>query len=168
MRPYTLAFPRTILQKLGILHAILNSDRYFCSTVNRYANIILFVNISNREIKRLVLRGPPAKIEYVISKHGWLHFVDAASRSLTIYLAEKLFCFLNGVVTKNRTLAKPSCHVRGLSKLKSACLIYLCSFVCSVARRVPSFVEAWLCYAHRCNFLALFPLPSLKPVRMAF
>ena len=78
----------------------------------------------------------------------------------TIYLAEKSFCFLNGAVTKNRTLTKPSCQVRRLSKLKSACLIYLYSFACSAARRVPSFVEAWLCYAHRCTFLALFPLPS--------
>ena len=69
-------------------------------------------------------------------------------------------------VTKNRTLSKPSCQVRRLSKLKSTCLIYLYSFVCSVARRVPSFVEAWLCYAHGCTFLALFLLPWPKP--MAF
>ena len=34
-------------------HVILNSYRYFCSTVNRYMQyIILFLNISNREIKR--------------------------------------------------------------------------------------------------------------------
>ena len=103
-----------------------------------------------------------------IDKHGWLHFVDAASRwCWTIYLDEKLFCFLNGAVTKDRTLAKPSCQVRWLSKLKSACLIYLYSFVCSVARRFPSFVEAWLCYAHGCIFFALFLLPSPKLIGMA-
>ena len=35
------------------LHVILNSCRYFCSTVNRYMQyIIMFLNISNREIKR--------------------------------------------------------------------------------------------------------------------
>ena len=79
-----------------------------------------------------------------------------------------LFCFLNGAVTKNRTLSKPACQVRRLSKLKSTCLIYLYSFVCSVSRRVPPFVEAWLCYAHGCTSLALFPLPSPKPIGMAF
>ena len=95
------------------------------------------------------------------------NMVDCISSMLrgaepTIYLAEKLFCFLNGAVTKNRTLAKPSCQVRRLSKLKSAWLIYLYPFVCSVAGRVLSFVEACLCYAHGCTFLALFLLPSPK------
>ena len=71
---------------------------------------------------------------------------------------------VNGAVNKNRTLAKPSCQVRRLSKLKSACLTYLYSFVCSMARHVSSFVEAWLCYTHGCTFLALFPLPSPKPI----
>ena len=77
-------------------------------------------------------------------------------------LPKKIFCFLNGRVTKNRTLALPSCQVRRLSELKSACLINLYSFVCSVARRVLSFVEASLCYAHGFTFLALFLLPSPK------
>ena len=104
----------------------------------------------------------------VIYKHGWLDFVDAACRWWTIYLTEKLFCFLNGVVTKNRALTKPSCQTRRLSKFKLACLIYLYSFVCSTARRVPSFVEACLCYAHGYTFLALSPLPSPKPTGMAF
>ena len=36
MRPNTLAFPRTILQRLVLLSVILNSYRYFCSTDNRY------------------------------------------------------------------------------------------------------------------------------------
>ena len=90
-----------------------------------------------------------------IYKHGWLYFVYAVSRCWTIYPAEKLFCFLNGAVAKNRTLTKPSCQVRRLSKLKSACLIYLYSFVCSMARRVPSVVEAWLCYAHGCAFIGM-------------
>ena len=95
---------------------------------------------------------------HAIYKHGWLYFVDAASRCWTIYPAEKLFCFLNGAVAKNRTLAKPSCQVRRLWKLKSACLIYLYSFVCSMARRVPSFIEGWLCYAHAhggCTFIGM-------------
>ena len=105
---------------------------------------------------------------HAIYEHGWLHFVDVARRCWTIYLAEKLFCFLNGAVTKNRTLTKPSCQVRRLSKLKSACLIYLHSFVCSVARRVLSFEEACLCYAHGCTFLAVFLLPSPKTIGMAF
>ena len=81
-----------------------------------------------------------------------------------IYLAKKLFYFLNGEVTKNRTLTKPSCQVRRLSKLKPACLTLSCSFVCSVTKRVPSFVEAWLCHAHGCTFLALLPMPSPNPL----
>ena len=36
MRPNILAFPRTTLQKLVLLHVILNAYRYYCSTVNRY------------------------------------------------------------------------------------------------------------------------------------
>ena len=101
------------------------------------------------------------------------HMVDCISSMLRAgvepyILPKKIFCFLNGAVTKNRTLAKPSCQVRRLSKLKSACLIYSYSFVYAAARRVPSFVEAWLCYAHGSTFLALFPLPSPKPIGMAF
>ena len=72
----------------------------------------------------------------------------------------KWFCSLNGTVTKTRTLAQPSCQVRRLSNFKPACFIYLYSFVCSVTRRIPSFVEDWLCYAHGCTFLALLSMPS--------
>ena len=36
MHPNTLAFPRTILQKLVLLHVILNSYMYFCSTDMQY------------------------------------------------------------------------------------------------------------------------------------
>ena len=54
--------------------------------------------------------------------------------------AEKLVYFLYGEITKNRTLTKPSCQVRMLSKLKPTCLIYSYSFVCSATRRVYSFV----------------------------
>ena len=64
---------------------------------------------------------------------------------------------------KNRTLTKPSCQVRRLSKLKPACLIYLYSFLCSATRYVPSFVEAWLCYAHICTSLPLLSLPWPTP-----
>ena len=80
---------------------------------------------------------------------------------------QKWFCFLNGVVAKNRTPTKTSCQVRRLTKLTPACLIYLYSFVCSVTRHVPSFVEAWLCYAHGCAFLALLSLQSTKPLGVA-
>ena len=72
------------------------------------------------------------------------------------------FCSLTGTVTKTRTLAQPSCHIRSLSNFKPACLIYLYSFVCSATRRTPSFVEDWLCYAHGCTFLALLSMPSPK------
>ena len=71
---------------------------------------------------------------------------------------------LNGKVTKMRTLNKPSCEVRRLSKLKPACLIYLYSFVCSATRGVPSFVKAWLCYAHGCTFLAWLSMPAPDPL----
>ena len=37
MRPNILAFPRTILHKLVLLHITLYAYRYNCSTVNRYA-----------------------------------------------------------------------------------------------------------------------------------
>ena len=100
----------------------------------------------------------------VLYKHYWRQFADAASRCSTIYLAEKWFCFPNGVITKNRTLTKPSCQVIRLSKLKPACLMYLCSFVCSATKRVPSLVKAWLCYAHGCTFLALLSMPSANPL----
>ena len=36
MHPNTLAFPRTILQKLVLLHVILNSYMYFCNTDMQY------------------------------------------------------------------------------------------------------------------------------------
>ena len=65
----------------------------------------------------------------------------ASSGYWTLCLAEKWLCFLKGVVTKNRTLTKPSCQVRGMSKRKQVCLLYLYLFVCSATRRVPSFVE---------------------------
>ena len=51
-----------------------------------------------------------------------------------------------------------------MSKLKPACLIYSYSFVCSATMRVPSFVEACLCYAHGCTFLALLSMPSPNPL----
>ena len=52
MRPNTLAFPRTILQKLVLLNVILNSYRYFAAQSTDMQYIILFLNISNRDIKR--------------------------------------------------------------------------------------------------------------------
>ena len=52
MLPNILALSRTILQILLLLHVILNACWYYCSTVNRYATHILFLNISNRNIKR--------------------------------------------------------------------------------------------------------------------
>ena len=88
----------------------------------------------------------------------------ANSRYWTIYLSEKWFCFLKGVVTKNRTLSKPSFQVRGLSKRKPVCLSYLYLFVCSATRRVPSFVEAYLCYAHICTFLPVLSLHYPNPL----
>ena len=68
---------------------------------------------------------------------------------------QKWYSILNCAVTKNTILTNPSCQVRRLSKLKPACLIHLYSFLCSATRRVPSFVDVWLCYAHICTFLPL-------------
>ena len=90
---------------------------------------------------------------HVLYKLGWLQSVGVEP-----YILQKWFCFLNGAVTKNRTITKPSCHVRRLSKLKPAPLIYLYLFVCSATKRVPSFVEAWLCYG--CTYLDLLFMPS--------
>ena len=88
----------------------------------------------------------------MVDCNSWM--LHAGVDCWTICGAEKLFYFLDGEVTKNRTLSKPSCQVKRLSKLKPACLMYSYSFVCSVTRRVPSFVHAWLCYVHGCTFLA--------------
>ena len=79
----------------------------------------------------------------------------------------KWFCFLGGALTKNRTLTKPSCQVRRLSKLKPACVICLYLFLHSATRCVPSLVEAWLICAHGCTFFALLLLPSPKPLGVA-
>ena len=92
------------------------------------------------------------------------NLVDCNPSILNHISHRKWFCFLNGAVAKNRTITKPSWQVRRLSKLIPALLIYLYLFVCSATKRVPSFVEAWLCYAHGCTFLALLFMPSPNPL----
>ena len=52
MRPNTFSFPRTILQKLVLLQFILNFYRYSAAQSTDMQHIILFLNISNREINR--------------------------------------------------------------------------------------------------------------------
>ena len=95
---------------------------------------------------------------------SFTNLVDCDLSMLNHISCRKSFCFLNGMLTKNRIITKPSCEVIRLSKLKPAPLTYLCLFVCSVTMRGPSFVEAWLCYAHGCTFLALLFMPSPNPL----
>ena len=90
--------------------------------------------------------------------------IDCNPSMLNHISCQKWVCFLNDAITKNRTITKPSCQVRRLSKLKPAPIIYLYLFVCWSTKRVPSFVEAWLCYAHGCTFLALLFMPSPNPL----
>ena len=83
----------------------------------------------------------------------WLTAIRRCCKQLlNLISGRKWFYPLNGTVTKNRTLAEPPCQVRRLSNLKPACIIYLYPFVCSATRRMPSFVEDWLCHAHGCTF----------------
>ena len=68
------------------------------------------------------------------------NLIDCNPSMLNHISCRKWFCFLNGAVTKNRTITKPSCQVRRLSKLKPAPIIYFllicmlidkaCSFIC--------------------------------------
>ena len=95
---------------------------------------------------------------------SFINLVDCNPSMLNCISCRKWFCFLNGAVAKNRTITKPACQVRRLSRLKPAPLIYLYLFVCSATKLVPSFVEAWLCYAHGCTFLALLFMTSPSPL----
>ena len=111
--------------------------------------IIFFLNISNRESKRRLI-----SIDTIVE-----NFAGCQTRISGACMYHWISC----------THLQEAVHGLGQEGCQNSSqhVIYSYSFVYSATRRVPSFLDAWLCYAHICTFLPLLSLPWPKPIDMA-